>query len=93
MYTKAFIYNKDSNGKELGLKYNIGDRCMTEDQDGIWQDYKKAIMEGIDRAIERGNTDVDVLYIMKELLDDGVVRPNKKTIEEYFEEQDRLNKK
>ena len=67
---------------------------MTQDQDdGIWQDYKDAIMKGIDQAIERGKTDVGVLYIMKELLDDGVVKLKKKTIEEYFEEQDRLNKK
>jgi len=67
---------------------------MTEEQnDGIWQDYKEAIKKGIDQAIERGNTDVDVLYIMKELLDDDVVRPKKKSIEDYFEEQDILNKK
>lgn len=52
-----------------------------------WEDYKKVLKQGIDEAIERGKVDRDVLYIMKELLDDGIIRPKKKTIEEYFEEQ------
>lgn len=58
-----------------------------------WEDnFKKELLEGIDQAIARGNTDKSVLWVMKELLDEGAVKPRKKTIEEYFEEQDKLNK-
>jgi len=59
-----------------------------------WENhFKKQFKDSIDEAIKRGNADTSVLWIMKELLDDGViVKPRKKTIEEYFEEQERLNK-
>lgn len=58
-----------------------------------WEEQKEALRSGIDEAIQRGKVDRDVLYIMKELLDEGIVRPRKKTIEEYFDEQEHLNKK
>ena len=58
-----------------------------------WEEsYKKELLNGIDKAIERGNTDTNVLWLMRGLIDEGAVRPKKKTIEEYFEEQDKLNK-
>ena len=58
-----------------------------------WEErIKKPLLDGIDEAINRGKVDKSVLWIMRELVDDGTVRPRKKTIEEYFEEQDKLNK-
>jgi hypothetical protein len=67
-----------------------GNKLLKEE----WENtFKKQFMDSIDEAIKRGNADTNVLWVMKELLDDGViVRPRKKTIEEYFEEQERLNK-
>jgi len=58
-----------------------------------WKEsYRKEILDGIDKAIERGNADKNTLWIMRELIDEGAIRPRKKTIDEYFEEQERLNK-
>lgn len=54
--------------------------------------YKQQYLDGIEQAIKRGKADKSVLWIMRELLDEGVVKPRKKTIEEYFEEQEKLNK-
>ena len=54
-----------------------------------WEEHKLAIRDSIDEAIQRGKVDRDVLYIMKELLEEGIVKPKKKTIEEYFEEQEK----
>ena len=57
-----------------------------------WNEHVDDLRENIDKVAERGKVDKGVLLVMKELLSDGVVRPRKKTIEEYFEEQDKLNK-
>ena len=58
-----------------------------------WEEgYKKELLKSIDKTIKRGKADKNVLWIMRELVGEGAVRPKKKTIEEYFEEQERLNK-
>jgi len=71
---------------------------MNENQEGddliieAWEEHKTALRDGIEEAINRGKVDRDVLYIMRELLDEGLVKPKKKTIEEYFEEQEQRDK-
>jgi len=68
---------------------NEGNKLLIEE----WEDQKKSFINDIDEVIARGNGDKYVLQIMKGFLEEGIVKPRKKTIEEYFEEQDRLNKK
>lgn len=58
-----------------------------------WKNFEQELINGIDEALKRGNTDPVTLRIMKELLGAGEVKVKKKTIEEYFEEQDKLNEK
>jgi hypothetical protein len=74
--------------KEDDLTKEGNDLLIKEWEEG----WKKELLDGINKAIERGNADKDVLWIMRELVGEGAVRPKKKTIEEYFEEQDKLNK-
>ena len=57
-----------------------------------WNEHLEIFKENIDKAVGRGKVDKETLLVMKELLSEGIVVTKKKTIEEYFEDQDKLNK-
>ena len=73
--------------KESDLSNEGNDLLIQE-----WDDWNTEFKNSIDNVIEKGTANKEVLWIMKERLDEGDVRPRKKTLEEYFEEQDKLNK-
>lgn len=68
-------YFKDS--KELDELY--------DEQNAWWKLKKQDLLDNIEKAIERQQTDPEVLELMKDLVNQAKVR---KSMEEYFNEED-----
>ncbi len=51
--------------------------------DDLWQKKKSNLLESIDKTMEKGSVDKDILEVMKKLLENVKV---KNSMEDYFDE-------